>query len=343
MAKKRASVSAHAAVSVADTSPVRIAVLAYDGCLGLQVFGLVDVLRIGTDVQRSLGKPSRPLAVEICSVSGGAVVLAGGTTVETRRLRGRPELLVVPGFDPRGGEDLAQGLTRRSGEARAVRRVFARGSAVASICTGAFLLGSAGLLDGRTVTTSWMFGTQLARAFPAAVVRTDALLLEDGGVTTTGAVSAAFDLALHLVKQHLGAATASATANVSLLPNMRSDQRPFVDARLLEASTGAFAARVRDWFASRLKEPYELARVAAAFKVSPRTLMRRVKAESGQSPLALLQQLRVEEAKRLLARPGASIERVTEAVGYVDAVTFARLFTRLVGESPARYRRRTLQ
>lgn len=321
--------------------PVRFAVLAYDGCLGMQVFGLVDVLRIATDVERSLGSTQRhALTVEICSVDGGAVALAGGTTVETRRLRGRPQLLVVPGFDPRSADEPALYLPQRAREARAIGRVFAGGAEVASICTGAFLLGSAGLLDGRTVTTSWMFGDQLARAFPAAVVRTDALLLEDGGVTTTGAVGAALDLALHLVKQHFGAAVASATANASLLPGVRSDQRPFVDARLSKVQAGAFTARLRDWFGSRLSERYELARVAAAFKVSPRTLMRRVKAESGHSPLALLQHLRVEEAKRLLAGSGVSIERVTEAVGYADAVTFARLFARVVGESPARYRRR---
>ncbi len=322
-------------------SPFRIAVLAYDGCLGLQVFGLVDLLRMAADVGRSLGHPPRrALAVEICSVGGGPVTLAGGATIATRRLRGRPHLLVVPGFDPSGAAEPALCLPQRAREARAIQRVFAGGAAVASICTGAFLLGSAGLLDGRAVTTSWMFGGHLARAFPAAVVRTDALLLEDSGVTTTGAVSAALDLAVQLIKQHFGAAVASATANVSLLPGVRSDQRPFVDARLSAAQTGSFAARVSDWFGGRLGERYELARVAAAFKVSPRTLMRRVKAESGQSPLALLQQLRVEEAKRLLAGSGASIERVTEAVGYADPVTFARLFARVVGESPARYRRR---
>lgn len=330
-----------AAVAAADPAPVRICVLAYEGCLGMQVFGVVDVLRIARDVGRALGGPRRrPLVVEIVSARGGSVTVAGRSTVETRRLRGRPDVLVVPGFDPRRDGRGALAAPRRDDELRAIRRAFSGGATVASICTGAFLLGEAGLLDGRTVTTSWMFGAELARAVPAAIVDTDALLLEDGGVITTGAVGAALDLALRLAQRFLGAAAASAAANAASLPAARSDQRPYVDARLIEPPGEGFARRVGDWFAARLAQPYELARVAAAFQVSPRTLMRRVKAEAGQSPLALLQRLRVDEAKRLLARPGMSIERVTEAVGYADPATFARLFARHVGESPARYRRR---
>lgn len=320
---------------------VRIAVLGYDGCLGMQVFGLVDVLRMAAGIERSLGQPARRrLEVEICSAAGGTVVLAGGATVQARRLRGRPDLLVVPGFVPGSDGAPAARLSSLEAEMRAIRRTFASGAGVASICTGAFLLGQAGLLDGRAVTTSWVFGAQLRSAFPSAIVRTDAVLLEDGGVITTGAVSAANDLALQLIKRYLGAAVASATANASLLPGIRSDQRPFVDPRLTGAESSTFSARLRDWFGGRLTEPYGLTRVAAAFKVSPRTLMRRVKKETGGSPLTMLQQLRVDEAKRLLAGSRQSLEQVTEAVGYVDAITFSRLFARMVGETPAQYRRR---
>lgn len=166
------------------------------------------------------------------------------------------------------------------------------------------------------------------------------MMLEDAGVTTTGAVSSAFDLAIHLVKRTLGAAVATATARVSLLPDQRLSQSPFVDARMVQPDLPPFAQQVAQWLDTRLAKPFQLTQMAQAFCVSSSTLMRRVKAETGHTPLALLQRARVEKAKQLLHSTHWSLVRITEAVGYADIASFTRLFARWVGESPARYRRR---
>ena len=108
---------------------------------------------------------------------------------------------------------------------------------------------------------------------------------------------------------------------------------------MLPAVAPSLSASLADWFSTRLTEPYDLAGVALAFHVSPRTLMRRVKEETGLSPLTLLQQARVEQAKRLLLQTPWSIARVTESVGYQDHVSFDRLFRRFAGTSMASYRR----
>jgi AraC-like DNA-binding protein len=128
---------------------------------------------------------------------------------------------------------------------------------------------------------------------------------------------------------------------VSLLPPERLSQAPFVDARLLpDPRLPSFSQQVTQWLQARLTAPFALDALAAAFLVSPSTLLRRVKADTGLTPLALLQAARIERAKQLLHGSQQSVAQITEAVGYMDVASFNRLFVRLVGESPARYRRR---
>jgi transcriptional regulator GlxA family with amidase domain len=321
--------------------PLRIAVLAYAGCMGTQVFGISELLRLAADIAHTFhGRAATPFEIEIVGLRGRGVVIAGGVGIATRRPSGRYDLLVVPGLEISGDVDWDATLTPLARECAFLRKTFGAGTPVASVCVGAFLLGEAGLLDGRKATTAWLFAPQLARRYPALELRADKVLLEDAGIITSGAVSSAFDLVIELVKRTLGAPVALATARVSLLPEQRASQMPFVDARLMTSGLPAFSHQVRAWLADRLAEPFKLSLLAAAFCVSTSTLLRRVKAETGQTPLALLQAARVEQSKQLLVTSQASLARITERVGYTDVASFSRLFVRLVGESPARYRRR---
>ncbi len=320
---------------------VRIAVLAYSQCMPSQLFGIADVLRIAGDIDAGFGaKRGVRLDVELVGLPSRKVVVAGGLGLHVKRPEGHYDLLIVPGLETRRQQDWAATLVPLSREIEFIRQTFARGTAVAAVCVGAFLLGEAGLLDGRTVTTAWLFAGALASRYPAARVNPDAILLEDGAVITSAAVSSAFDLVVFLVKRHLGADVATATAAVTLLANQRSSQAPYVDVNLLERELPTFSQNLTQWFEARLAEDYDLERVAQAFHVSGRTLIRRVKSETGKSPLALLQDARVERAKSLLRTTTWSIVRIVEEVGYSDVVSFTRLFARLVGETPATYRRR---
>lgn len=320
---------------------VRIAVLAYSGCMPTQLFGIADVLRIAADIDRSLGaRRGVTLDVELVALSGRAVTVAGGVALRPKRPVGTYDLLIVPGLETQRHPDWAQALAPLSAECQFIQHSFARGTTVAAVCIGAFLLGEAGLLDGRKVTTAWLFSADLATRYPAAKLEADAILMQDGAVITTAAVSSAFDLAIHLVKLYLGAEVATATAAVTLLPAPRASQSPYVDTAMLDTPRPTFAHNLMQWFEQRLTDEFDLEQVARAFHVSSRTLMRRAKAETGKSPLALLQEARVEHAKRLLRDGDWPIIRVVEAVGYADVVSFTRLFARLVGETPAKYRQR---
>lgn len=326
----------------AKSSGFRIAILAYPGCMGTQVFGLAEVLRLAVDLANTLQPDAgtEPLCVEVIGLRGGSVAIAGATLVSTRAPRGRYDALIVPGMEINRQVDWTRSLAPLGVELAFVRKTFASGTPVASVCVGAFLLGEAGLLRGRKVTTAWLFAEALEQRYAETRVDASAVLLEDSGVITTGAVSSAFDLAIHLIKNVLGAATATAVARVTLLPSQRHSQAPFVDAALLPQRLPSFAHQVQSWLSSRLSEPFVLSELSAAFCVSTSTLLRRVKAETGQSPLGLLQAARVDAAKRLMLSTPWSLARITEAVGYSDVASFTRLFGRLVGESPAQYRRR---
>ena len=332
-----------------DSRPLRIAILAYPGCMGTEIFVVADVLLIAGHIAASLQRARRrpvaiaavaPFEIEVIGLAGRSVTVAGGLTVGAQRPSGRYDLLVVPGLEIQGLDEWTSRLAPLQRELAFIRKTFASGTSVAAVCVGTFLLGEAGLLDGRKATTAWLCAAQLTSRYPGALLTADAVLVEDGAVTTTGAVSSAFDLGLHLVKKTLGAEVATATARVALLSSVRTSQTPFVDTSLLATRLPAFSQAVAQWLGERLCDTYDLERLAQAFHVSSRTLLRRVKAQTGQSPLSLLQQARVDKAKQLLSGTQDSIARITEAVGYADVPTFSRLFAGCVGETPARYRRR---
>lgn len=334
------------AVSKPSSPPARktwrIAVLAYPGSMGTQVFGMAELLRLALDLAEARRPGAHPLLeVQIVGLRGRGVAIAGGTVISTRAPRGRYDALIVPGMEINHRVDWGRVLASLQPECAFVRRAYAGGTPVASVCVGAFVLGEAGLLRGRRATTAWLFAQALGQRYPGTTVDASAVLLDDAGVMTTGAVSSAFDLAIHLVKHTLGADIASAAARVALLPAERASQAPYVDARLMPPQRlPSFTQQVAQWLQERLAAPFALDALAAAFCVSTSTLLRRIKAESGRTPLALLQAARVEQAKQLLHSTGHSLAQITEAVGYADVASFSRLFVRLVGETPARYRKR---
>lgn len=324
-------------------STQRIAILAFDGCMGMEVFGIADTLLLANRVAQAIDGAGRaPLfEVSVVSLEGAGVVAAGGIRIGTARpARRRPDLIIVPGMEISDRAGCLAPLARLGPEIGFLRRAFGKGTPVAAMCVGAFLLGEAGLLDARRATTSWLFAGELAQRFPGACIDPAAMLVEDGGVTTTGSFSSTFDLAMHLIGKAATPRVNRAVARMGLIDANRASQAPFIDARMLPPPVENFASRVMAWLEQRLDQPYDLQAIAAAFHVSARTLLRRFKDDAGTTPLAHLQQARIGKARLLLESTSHSVARVTEQVGYGDVATFGALFKRVVGESPAQYRRR---
>jgi transcriptional regulator GlxA family with amidase domain len=313
---------------------LRIGVLAYPGCFASEVFGIPDLLTMAGHIAGPDAAPGYQVSV----VSPRRRVTAsGGASLDVRPVR-EVDVLVVPGFELPPDADLDATLARLAPETAAIRAQAAEGTAVVSLCVGAFLLAEAGLLDGRRATTSWMHAAGLAERCPKADVRPEHLVVTDTGVTTTAAFSAMYDFALDLIRRHNGAGVARATARLTLVDDARASQTPYVDTRLLPQPGREFSQQVMRRLDQNLAEPYDLSALAAAFRVSTRTLLRRFAAETGRTPLAHLQASRVDRARHLLETTDRTVAAVAAAVGYQDPGSFAALFARHTGHRPTAYR-----
>ncbi len=312
-------------------------VLAFDGCLAAEVYGVVDLLTIANAVAASAQPAGAPLfRPRIVSVTG-SVRPAGGTDLRTElvTMPARGEI-VVPGFMCVDPASVAAAVAAVEPEIDYLRGLGT--TPVSAVCGGTFLLAEAGLLDGHAATTSWLFAPELARQYPRIDVRATALIVRDGRFATSGAFSAAHDLALDLIRRHGGDRVARATSRVTLVAESRHSQAPFVEDTLRPVSATTFVDDVRRWLRAHLAERYDLAVLAATFHVSTRTLLRRF-AASGDSPLGYLRAARVTAAKRLLEASDRSVHEITALVGYADAATFRALFVAAAGVTPSEYRR----
>ena len=214
----------------------------------------------------------------------------------------------------------------------------ARGARVFSICTGAFALANAGLLDGRRATTHWFAAAKLAELFPRIAVEPDSLYVDEGAVATSAGLSAGIDLCLHLVRRDHGERAGAAVARAMVAPPHRDGgQAQFIERPLPEAD-GSLAG-ARRWALEHLSEPIDVASLAVVAGVSPRTFARRFVAETGTTPLKWLQAQRVLEARRLLEGTECSIEEVATRSGFGSAPSLREHFRRATATSPSAYRR----
>lgn len=220
---------------------------------------------------------------------------------------------------------------------RALRRAHASSKRIASICTGAFTLAEAGLLDGRKATTYWLYSEELRRRFSAVDVHPDVLFLEDGNVVTSAGVAAGIDLCLHLVAQDFGVSVASDVARLAVVPPIRAGKQAQVIERPVVERSSSLAA-TREWAMSRLNKAISLAELAGHAHVTERTFTRRFREETGMSPLQWLLQQRIELARVLLERTKQPMDMVAANSGFGDADSLRQHFSRRIGISPGTYR-----
>lgn len=220
-----------------------------------------------------------------------------------------------------------------------LREAHARGARVASVCTGAFVLAAAGLLDGRRATTHWQDAADLARRYPAVQVDPDVLYVDnEGSVLTSAGVAAGLDMCLHLVATDFGAAVAARTARRVVVPVVRDGgQAQFIVHQIPTDATPLLQATLA-WMEDNLAQALTLADIAKHAAMSIRTLNRKFREQVGTTPLQSLLSLRIERAKELLETTDLSIERITDEVGFGSSVTLRYHFTKRVRVTPQRYR-----
>ncbi|PDP88089.1 AraC family transcriptional regulator [Glycomyces fuscus] len=220
----------------------------------------------------------------------------------------------------------------------ALRAAHGAGSRIVSLCTGAFVLAAAGLLDGRTATTHWMHADALAERHPLVDVRADVLYTDTGQVLTSAGKTAALDLCLHLVRNDHGAAAAGGLARRLVAPAHRPGGQAQFIAPPAAPRTPDSVGQALEWARARLDRPLTVGALARRAGLSSRQLVRRVRAETGKTPLVWLHLERVRLAQELLESTDATVEQVAARCGMGTATTLRRHFHRIVGVSPLAYR-----
>lgn len=323
---------------------MHIAILVADDLTDSGLAVALDVLRTANALAgRAQRKPPFRL-----SVVGTAkrVRAASGLTVgpiDPLSRASRADMVLVPGFWVESPAEMDALLTRADVVelVRAVGAAHRRGATVGSSCGGAFLLAEAGVLDGRTVTTTWWLAPHLQKRCPGARVDAERALVVERRLVTAGAVFAQADLALHLVAQVCGPILARTVARLLLL-DTHASQAAFMAVQQLAANDET-VRRAEAWTRPRLRQPFRVEDMARASGTSPRTLARRLAAAVGTTPIGFIQRLRVEQAVHLLETTSLSLEEVSARVGYTDPNALRRVMRKHLDASPRDLRRKRVR
>jgi transcriptional regulator GlxA family with amidase domain len=243
------------------------------------------------------------------------------------------DTVIVPAPSYRSGPPPEEALD-------ALRAAHERGARLVSVCTGAFVLAAAGLLDGRRATTHWMYAAELARQYPKVLVDPRVLYVDEGNILTSAGTAAGIDLMLHIVRLDHGAQVANALARDMVVPPHRDGgQAQFVDLPMPDAAGDEPLAEVLGWMLEHLHEDLSVADLAQRARNSPRTFARRFHAVTGTTPHQWLLTQRVLLAQRLLETTDQPIEWVAQRCGFSSAAGLRQHFLRTVSSSPQAYRR----
>lgn len=220
-----------------------------------------------------------------------------------------------------------------------LRAAAARGARVASLCNGAFVLGAAGLLDGRRCTTHWRHAARLVARHPTAIVDPDVLYIEDGPILTSAGTAAGIDLCLHIVRTEQGSVVANSIARRMVVPPHRDGGQAQYVAMPLAACIDNSLAPLLEWITNNLGANLDVAVLAAKANMSGRTFARRFQSETGTTPARWIADQRVFAAQNLLETTNLPIEAVASRVGFGSAAVLRQHFTRLRRTTPQTYRR----
>jgi transcriptional regulator GlxA family with amidase domain len=319
---------------------VRIVVLALPPAQSLDIVGPVEVFDGAAKLAVAQGlRSSAPYSVSVVAPGGGALALSNGLKLQVEEPPGPrvaiDTLVVAGGAGARrvGRDDPAVAWLRRAAP---------RARRVTSVCTGAFALAQAGLLDGRRATTHWAWCAALAASHPAVDVDPDPIWVRDGDVWTSAGVTAGMDLALALVEEDLGGALALEVARHLVVFLKRPGGQAQFSAGLAAQAAGAAREPLRElqaWMNDNLDADLSVGALAARACLSERHFARAWRAETGETPAASVEVLRVERARALL-EDGLGVDAVARACGFASAEVLRRVFHRRLGVAPSAYRER---
>lgn len=320
-----------ASVSLRRSSGPRVTVLAYPGMSAFELGIVTEVF--------GLARPEFDVDwydLTICAEEPGRVPLIGRAELETRyglAAFAAGDTVIVPGVGDVHGDPSPALVT-------ALRKAHRRGATVVSICSGAFALAAAGLLDGRRAATHWQYADLMAQRFPAVEVDPEVLYVDHGDVLTSAGSAAGLDLCIHLVRKDFGPTIANAVARrLVIQPHRSGGQSQFIESPVAPDVDDDRIARSMEWALSHLDSQITVELLASRSHMSTRTYLRQFRRGSGTSPIRWLIAQRVQASLAMLETTTASIDDIAAATGFETAATFRHHFSRAVRTSPSAYRR----
>jgi transcriptional regulator GlxA family with amidase domain len=319
-------------------APKAIHILAFPNVQLLDIAGPLQVFASANVQALERGQPA-PYAPSVIASQPGSVLSSAGLGLQTFPLPTAPsDTLIIAGgkgvHTALQDERLVQWVRQQAASARRV----------ASVCTGAFLLAQAGVLDGHRVATHWDSCALLARRFPRVQVDADPIFINEGALWTSAGVTAGIDLALALVEADLGRSIALAVAqDLVVFLKRPGGQSQFSTALSMQQATRTADSRFADlhaWMLDNLASDLSVATLAAQVGMSERSFVRHYRAQTGNTPARAIEQLRVEAARRLLGDSALPIKRIADRCGFGSEETLRRSFMRAVSVTPQAYRER---
>jgi transcriptional regulator GlxA family with amidase domain len=277
--------------------------------------------------------------VQLLSLGANPVITANGFPVQCHASMASVErtgLVIIPAFDG----DVETQLAANAACVPWVRTMHERGADVASICTGAFVLAEAGLLEGKTATTHWIAQDAFRRRYPGIRLARDQIVVDHGRVCTSGGATSFLTLTAYLVEKYCGSETAHTVAKLFLIDINKGPQTAYA---IFSSQKNHGDEAVRQ--AQELMETAEtgglsVAELARRVAMSKRNFIRRFKGATGNTPLEYMQRVRIETAKHALEKGGESVDQIASRTGYEDPGSFRAIFKRVTGVSPTEYRKR---
>lgn len=318
-----------------DSRRHRVAVLVRDGFPSLEL-GIVH--QLFGQARKGASPDGEPLyEIVTCAPRAGTVRTDGDFTVNVAHGPEAPAeadtVIVLSAY-----EDYEQTEPELPAPLAGVLGRIRPGARTASICTGAFLLASVGLLDGRTATTHWRHADRFARLFPHVGLDADVLYTDNGDVLTSAGCASGIDLCLHMIRRDFGTAVANDVARRTVVPPHREGGQVQYIRRPVPGTSSPSTAAARGWALERLEEPLTLRQLAEREAMSVRTFNRRFRDEVGTTPMTWLTRQRVERARELLEESDLPVEQVAARSGLGTATNLRQHFHAVLGTSPSAYR-----
>lgn len=316
--------------------PRSIDILAFPDVQLLDVTGPLQVFASANELSRQRGLPA-PYVPRVIAAQSEPVVSSAGLGLAAYPLPSaneRSDTLIVAG---------GRGVHAASRDARLIRwvqRHAANSRRVASVCTGAFLLAAAGLLDGRRVVTHWAHCNELGQQYPALQIEPDPIFIQDGTVWTSAGVTAGIDLALALVEEDSGRALALDVARELVVFLKRPGGQAQFSTTLLMQKDGDQFGELHAWIVEHLNSDLSVAALAGRIGMSERSFMRHYRAKTGKTPARAIEQIRTEAALRLLSETSLPVKRIAVRCGFGSEETMRRSLLRAVAVTPQAYRER---